>query len=312
MDCARNARIWDDMDKVVNVYWLTYHDNILARHYWDQGLLEDTFKRGKFEHHIGIDGPSSGGIVVINGRTHISDEDIKKINADIAKLGWVLFIDTGDEEALFPWRQVKHPRMKVWVMLPRMNQHDDTSFKLPQGYRPETHQLLKEIGYQAKTQDWFFAGQVNHERRIQCKQELRYLIDSGQCPNGTMVQSNGFGDEKMIYKDYLTMMGKTKIVLCPSGIESPDNFRVYEALEAGCVPIVDQFSTNFKTPGFWKYILGDDIPFPIVDYWDALPKLMPELLRNYPELSVKCFAWWQIKKQQIFDKLIEDIKELSR
>jgi hypothetical protein len=100
--------------------------------------------------------------------------------------------------------------------------------------------------------------------------------------------------------------------MCPSGVESPDNFRLYEALEAGCLPIVDAFSTNNQTPGFWRYLFGDDIPFPIVSYWDELPKLLPELLKDYPRNANRCFSWWQLKKREIKYKLLDDVEELSR
>jgi hypothetical protein len=297
---------------MTNVYWLSYHDDVIERGYWDQGLLEDIFKQGNYNHHRGIDEPSKGGIVIINGRTHTSDEDIEKINKDIAKLKWVLFIVTGDEEALFEWRKIGHKLMRVWIMLPRINQHDDVSFHLPQGYRPETRKLLKEIGRQEKTQDWFFAGQVTHERRFQCRDEITFLQDSSKYPNGTIIQTCAFGQEKMPYKEYLENMAKSKIVLCPSGPETPDSFRLYEALEAGCIPVVDQFASNNKDTGFWKYLFGSDIPFPILDYWDALPTIMPYLLKDYTELSNKCFAWWQQRKMIIKNKLEQDVRELSR
>lgn len=298
------------MDKT-DVVWLSYHKpEVIARGYWDQGLLEDVLRDGEFTHHTDFKNVDGGAVVILNGRTHI--EDAERITADISKLTWVLFIDTGDEEASFPWRHVMHPLMRVWMMLPRMNVHDDVHYKLPNGYRPETRQLLKQIGYQEKTQDWFFAGQVNHERREQCVQELKYLTDSGEVPNGTMIITERFGEEKLEYKDYLAHMAKSKIVLCPSGVESPDNFRLYEALEAGCLPVVDAFSTTNKHPGFWRYLFGNCMPFPIVDYWDALPKLMPELLRGYPENANKAFAWWQNKKREIKLTLLDDIKELSK
>lgn len=307
----------------INVYWLSYHDDILARGYWDNELLEDMFRRGNFIHHelknIGTEMESNdfpeipqgeGGIVIINGRTHT--DDTVAINKDISKLAWCLFIITGDEEAVFPWRNIKHPIMKVWVMLPRMTEHNDASFKLPQGYATGTRELLKDIGYHEKTQDWFFAGQVNHERREQCIQELQYLTDSGQSPNGTYLVGNTFGKEILPRRDYLEHLAKTKIALCPSGIETPDSFRFYEALEAGCLPVVDAFSTNFKTPGFWKYVFGDDIPFPIVTYWDELITLMPTLLKEYPANANKCFAWWQQKKRDLYNRIIDDVKELSK
>ena len=293
------------------VIWPSYHSDAINRHYWDQGLLEDTFKRGDFIHENDFNNiqPDEGAIVVLNGRMHV--DDTGKINEDIAKLRWVLFIITGDEEALFPWREIKHPIMKVWVQLPRMTEHNDASFKLPNGYRPNTRQVIAETGKQKRLQDWFFAGQVNHERREQCLQELVYLTDSGEVPNGIKITTEGFGQEKITYEEYIKQMARSKIVLCPSGIESPDTFRLYEALEAGCLPIVDAFSTNFKTAGFWNYIFGE-VPFPIVDYWDKLPALMPQLLKEYPSNVNKVFAWWQMYKRNLYYRLIDDVQELSK
>lgn len=304
------------MDKI-DVIWKSYHKpEIIDRGYWDNGLLEDLFKQGNFEHHYDFDWVNDsaelpeereGAIVIINGRTHI--EDAEAINTDIAKLRWVLFIDTGDEEALFPWRDVKHSIMKVWIMLPRMNQHDDVSFHLPNGYRPTTHELLKYMGAKDRNLDYFFAGQVNHERRQQCFDVLKQFEPFYKCK---IVGTDGFGKEDVPYDKYLFDMASTKIAPCPSGVESPDNFRLYEALEAGCLPVVDAFSTNFKTSGFWRYLFGDDIPFPIIDYWDAFPKILPGLLKDYPANANRCFAWWQRKKREMKFKLLDDIKELNR
>jgi hypothetical protein len=193
-----------------------------------------------------------------------------------------------------------------------MNVHDDVSFHLPNGYRPTTHEDLKQIGPQGKSVDWFFAGQINHARRDQCAHELRLFIEREIYPNGVLVETDGFGKEVMPYKEYLAQMADSKIVLCPSGIESPDNFRLYEALEAGCLPVVDAFSTNNQSPGFWRYLFGDDIPFPIINYWDALPKIMPDLLAGWPENTNKVFAWWQLKKREMKYKLLDDVKELSK
>ena len=290
-----------------DVVWLSYHKDVLARGYWDQGLLEDIFKQGNFKHHTSTKGIKGGAVVVINGRTHVDDTD--KINKDIEHLDWVLFIETGDEEALFPWREVKHPLMKVYIQLPRMNQHDDVEFHLPNGYRPNTMDLLKDIGQQERIFDYSFAGQVNHERRQQCVDVLNQFKP---LYNSNVVATDTFGKEAVPYPEYLRYLAQTKIAPCPSGIESPDNFRLYEALEAGCLPMVDAFSTNFKTTGFWRYLFGDDIPFPIIDYWDALPELLPELLKDYPANANRCFAWWQQYKRKMKYKLFDDIKELSR
>lgn len=305
------------MDKT-NVIWLSYHrPSILARGYWDQALLEDIFKQGDYEHFENVQqkgktadekayhpAEGEGAIVIINGRTHI--EDTEKINADIAKLAWCLFIITGDEEAQFPWREVKHPRMKVWVMLPRVNQHDDTAFKLCNGYRTKTREILASLGPGPRNKDFFFAGQVTHQRRRDC------ITAAEKLDGGTIITTQGFGEEKIDQENYLGIMSQSKVALCPSGPESPDSFRVYEALESGCIPIVDAYATNNRSFGFWRYLFGADLPFPVILQWEDLPNLLPELLRGYPHNANRIFAWWQQHKRMLKYRLIDDVKELSK
>jgi len=298
----------------VNVVWKTYNPSTtIARGYWDQGILEDILKDDQFVHHENFDFVkhpySEGAIVIINGRTHT--KDIPKINGDINKLRWVLFIETGDEEASFEWRNVKHPIMRVWIQLPRMNLHNDVSFHLPNGYRAGTLDVLKDIGIRERIYDVTFIGQVNHDRREQCVEALKALPVDDYAHN-FLVETSRFGEEKLDQQAYMTTLAQSKIVLCPSGVESPDTFRLYEALEAGCVPIVDAFATRNQDWGFWNYLFKGDYPFPVISYWDKLPDLLPELLKNYPENANKCFSWWQNKKREIKYKLIDDVKELSK
>lgn len=304
----------------VDVVWLSFHKpEILARGYWDQAILEEMFADGDYEHHDSTDGLEGGAIVIINGRTHTKKEDTDAINDAIKSLSWCLFIDTGDEEAIFPWRDVKHPHMRVWIMLPRVNQHDDTSYKLVNGYRPDTRRILREIGQQDRTLDWFFAGQVTHERRQDCAASLVMMMNKSNAttlkasePSYRFVETRTFGEEKIDYTQYITYMAQAKFAPCPSGPETPDSFRVYEALESGAVPIVDAYSTNHRHPGFWSYVLGDDIPFPVITEWDKLPDLMPHLLRDYPRIANQTFAWWLQFKRSMKYKLEEDTRELSR
>ena len=295
------------------VIWKSYHEpDAISRGYWDQALLEEMLSGVEFEHQTDFSNlkKKDGAVVVINGRMHTSSEDRTKINNDIEKLRWVFFIVTGDEEAQFPWRDIKHKLMKIWVQLPRLAQHDDAHGYFPNGYRPTTRALLKEIGQQERDLDWSFIGQVNHERRERCYDVLHQF--QAVYPKTVVQTTKEFGKELVPYPEYLKIMAKSKIVLCPSGVESPDSFRLYEALEAGCIPVVDAFSANFKTSGFWPYLLGKDIPFPIVKYWDELPQVLPVLLRDYRIHSNRIFAWWQLKKFKVKRKLIKEIKGLSR
>jgi hypothetical protein len=296
-------------DQPINVIWKSYHEpDIIARGYWDQGILEDMFNRGNYTHYTGFEDvpANTGAVVVINARTHL--EDIPQINADINNLKWCILILTGDEEGQFAWQQISHPMLRVWVQLPRMNVHNDVSQKLPNGARPGTREKLKEIGPQIRDLDFMFVGQVNHERREQC---VEAATDMSNIFNGVVMTGDTFGKEIVNQDEYCRLLAHTKIALCPSGIETPDTFRLYEALEAGCLPIVDAFASRNQDWGFWNYLFDGDLPFPIIPYWSDLPALLPQLLRDYPHNASKASAWWQSIKRKIHLKLLADIKELN-
>lgn len=288
---------------MADVVWVSYHEDkgIDHRGYYDHAFLEEMFK--DYEHHLDFKGMERGGIVVVPARVHVMDTT--QLNKDLSDMDWCLVILTGDEEGSFPWRELAHKRMKVWVMHPRIGMHDE-AFKLPNGYRPTTRPLLKEMGFQERTQDWFFAGQINHARREECVTALREMT------GGTLIETDGFAKEVMPYPEYIANLAKTKIAPCPSGIETPDSFRLYEALEAGCLPIVDSHATNTPERGYWTYLFSGEVPFPIVEDWSVLPQLIPELLKDYPHNANKAFAWWMQEKRKIRNRLQEDLYELQR
>lgn len=256
-----------------------------ARGYWDHGMIDELLEDEEVANGIH---DMTDGFVVIPARHQ--GEYIKEINQILKELNKCVVVLTGDEESVFPWRKLKHPNMKVAVMHPRVGMHDE-ALKLPNGYRPETRDILRELGRQEKVYDWSFAGQITHDRRTECANILRDM------PNGQLTESAGFG-QGLEYREYLKIMSQSKVVACPSGPETPDSFRVYEALEAGCIPVVDSYSPNNPTAGFWSYLLGD-IPFPIIDKWSSFPALLEELLKDWPLNANKVVSWWLMKKREL-------------
>jgi hypothetical protein len=296
------------VDHDISVVWRSYHEpDIIPRGYWDQALLEEFFASPRFHHQTNFDGlDGSGAVVVLNGRTHTADT--LQFNDELSQLTWCLVLITGDEEGTFPWREVHHPLMRMWVMSPRRGVHDDLSGRLlPNGYRPQTRELLSAIGQQEKSLDFFYAGQANHDRRTECMNALAGL------PNGYVVETEHFGQEKLNYPAYLTAMAQAKVVPCPSGNYCPDTFRVWEALEAGCIPVVDAFSTVYREPGFWDDLLAlEGEPFPVVQNWSEFPALLDELTADWVYRSNRVFAWWLDYKNRLRRWIERDVNELWR
>lgn len=294
-----------------HISWISYHDEALSRGYWDQGLLEEIFNAGDYVDHTNFEwlndyNPGEvGSIIVINGRMHFEEEDVTRLNNDLSLLKWVILIVTGDEESVFDQALVKHPLMKYWIQLPRMNKHNDV-FRIPNGYRPTTREELKDVEPGTKRSiDWMFAGQVTHTRR----EEMASVVKTPEMEvmNNRFFTSLEFGREVLPYHDYMLALSETKFALCPSGPESPDSFRVWEALEAGAIPIVDAWSTNNTDDGFWPYLLGEMMPIPVVRYWTDLPELVEVLRRDYPRNANRIFAWWQLLKRNIRVELEDSV-----
>lgn len=293
---------------MIPVLWLSLHEDAPARGNWDQAMLEALFSDQLypvpgFDFHSTttvLDLPDcvGGAIIVVSGFSHA--EDVERINDIIGRLDWVLLVVTSDEEGLFPIDELQHPNMKLWLQYPRPERTypTDTTF-IPCGWPPGTKETLWAFRERdVRSRDWFFAGQVTHERRRECMAHMTGI------PNGLALPTDGFG-KGMPRAEYLSYMRDAKIVPCPSGPHSPDTFRLYEALEAGCIPIVDTWpGGGFHPP--------TGLPAPVIfNTWGAAPALVDDYLTWYPRSSVECFEWWQATKRRWARLLATELIELG-
>lgn len=308
----------------VPVVWVSYRQPaIISRGYWDQGLLERILDRRAwrpvgaldFSHHDGFEqlpADVDGAVVVVPAQHHNLPEEVERLNKDLARLPWVLLVLTGDECSLFPWRRLQHPNLRLWLMTPRPQLHDGMDVGTPvtflgEGYHPEVPDLLANFGVQAAERplDWFFAGQVTHERRRSLSAALRRL--DGRW-TGDLMETPGF-TKGLPRDEYLRRMASAKVAPCPSGPGTPDSFRLYEALEAGGLPLADA-TTPEGWGGFWSFVYGD-VPFPVVQDWADLPTIMEEALAGWPANANRASAWWQGEKRRLAYRLDDDVRDLA-
>lgn len=287
---------------MIPVRWVDYPapGKDIVRGYWDQGLLEDYFAgrlhraRYTFDHRLGFDDRYDGAVVVCPGRFH--HDQVDRLNSDLAELPWVLLLVVSDEERLFPLDQVRHHNIRTWVMTPRPGDPGD---RFLGEYLPPHAAGLIHPHDGSKTADWFVSCQVNHDRR---RRMARALAGRPEC-----VTSDRFAGG-LDPADYYARLAEAKIAPAPAGPATPDSFRAYEALEAGCVPIVDATCPAYGTVGYWD-LLG--APLPTLDHWDRIDAAIAEQLALWPDNANRCFAWWQQHKRQVARRLDADIRDLS-
>ena len=151
-----------------------------------------------------------------------------------------------------------------------------------------------------KVDDWFFSGQITHSRREECVKELRDM------KKGNLIETEGF-TQGIPQEDYFNHMSQAKIAPCPSGPITVDSFRLFEALELGCIPIADTQTPNEDWAGFWEWLFEEPVPFTTIKDWTSLPGYVKDLKRTYPTANNRVQAWWMRYKRKLRKQLYDDL-----
>jgi len=272
--------------------WLSMSPDIPEKNYWDQTLIADILKDIRFTPWT----DEKGSVVILPGAYQA--EYIQEINTELNKLEWAVLLITSDEESKFPVEEIKHPNIRIYVQYPKRGRHD-TYEKLPIGYTATTRQYLEFVD---KDLDFFFSGQVTNKRREACVKQLEGM------PNGLLNKTAGFS-QGLETSEYMGYMNRAKTAPAPAGPVSADSFRMYEAMEAGAIPIGDNIS-DAGDKDFWNYLLGA-VPFPELNEYKNLRLYISWNVELYPFQNNRVQAWWIKYKRDLKEKIINHVSELS-
>lgn len=267
------------------------------------GLLNEMFDEYDCEHisgHVGLENKTDFAVVVLHGG-HLRHQ-VEEINQSIANLQAVICIGMGDEEADFKYDQLRHRNMKLWQQspIPRISKADRF---IPVGYPCDAMELIPQ--HPIKDKDWVFAGQVTNRTREDCVSALQNV------PNGRLEPTKQFYSG-LEHKEYFELLASARIAPCPSGPVCPDTFRLYEALQCNCVPLVEEkpgWKTN-EYVDFWNTLFGEH-PFVLIQHWNEAPDKIRMILDQYPEYQSRCTQWWENYKTKYFSWLGQDLKSLG-
>jgi hypothetical protein len=123
---------------------------------------------------------------------------------------------------------------------------------------------------------WSFYGTGWRSREA----EMKALCDSNLI--GSYKFYSDWNDPTNLSKlEYTNILLNTVFVPCPDGM-NPETFRFYEALEAGCIPMVIHTSSNDT----WFRWISSYIPLLDIKSWDEAVKNMIMLLSNEERLTI--------------------------
>jgi hypothetical protein len=146
---------------------------------------------------------------------------------------------------------------------------------------------------------WSFVGDPHKTTRALMRRHMRTV------PGGFEHLISGWdSSDSLSTDDYRRVLDQSVFAPCPAGTVNLDCYRVYEALEAGCIPIV------MRRPGydyFDRLLPGH--PMPVVQDWAMAPGLVTSLIDGggCEALRQACQSWWTGYKSQLIAQISVDL-----
>ena len=261
---------------------------------WDYGLLKEIFDKNNIEQIRVTEIPFQERSFVIIPGAYCSGKE-KKINNELSKIDRVVLFITGDECALFDVDKIKHKNISIWIQTPHPKHENYNRFFL--GAASHIKNNIPE--YTNKDIDVFFAGQITHQRRKELAKVMPAMKNALYCPTEGFAQ----GDPP---SKYYKNMAASKVVPAPSGAAVIDNFRFFEALEMLALPVGDLKDASGRDTRYYEYVYGKNIPVPLTNDWKQLPKIMEEIMNDYPANMHRAVCWWLKYKRDFANKIMSD------
>jgi hypothetical protein len=123
---------------------------------------------------------------------------------------------------------------------------------------------------------WAFVGQLKSDRAkmVKCLGSIE--------PNFQHYTSEWMARDNLNIEEVCSIYSQTIFVPCPMGNRYPDSFRIMEALENNCIPVI----VNFYGYDILKYTFGDH-PFVTGSNWRDCAQKISKLIESEGELMRK-------------------------
>jgi hypothetical protein len=287
------------------VIWLA-KEGVCTRCRWDEMFVEDLLDGAQkqpatlpreWAEWFGTS--ASGGplaVFVLPGGNHIGD--VAWVNEQLQPWDEVILFITSDEGSHFPIHELDHPNLKLWIMTPR-----------PEIQYPVGTQFIGEGSGRAWRHAWkapkvhraMLAAQKTPERRADAFANTARV-------RGAFVKTTAGFMKGMEREDYLDAMGQSWWAPAPTGAETQDSFRFYEALELGTIPVPDALRDDGGGDGYWRMVAPGFPIAPIKD-WRRLPSQLDSAEQFLPvaEIELMTHEWWHLRRREMARTLASQV-----
>ena len=157
---------------------------------------------------------------------------------------------------------------------------------------------------------WSFAGNIEKSSRPAMLRTLAAIagghVHGSDSSGPWLLKGVANPTQPLAIADYAELMSETVFAPCPAGWQNLDSFRVCEALEAGCIPIVERRASY----DYFRHLFGEH-PMIAVSDWTEAPAAIAELQADPNTLEQRrlaCETWWQQHKRTTAQRVQDAIR----
>ena len=271
-----------------DIFWGQYHKK--NSNLWIKSILKKVdFKIIKDIHEI----KSQDKLIIIDSYIHKKIQFYSKIKLACDK---IFLFHLGDEIFHEPKmiKEIYSNCQFVWrTFCSNLYFNEKNVNCIPVGYKSGIN--LKNISV-TKDLRWAFIGTPHKSSRHDL------LFNLSEIKPNFVYKTGKFGDQNSLNSDQINeIFFKTDFIPCPNGFFHPETYRVYEALESGCIPIVED-SYNYYERLFPKN------PFIKINKWSEAKTIIKQWnKKNIEKKKNECIKWWNDYKSILKNSIKQKI-----
>jgi hypothetical protein len=232
---------------------------------------------------------------------------IDKLNTFAAANQTAVLLHLSDENLNDPVEIYDHPAVKLVIRnyirkdIPSSNK----VITIPLGYVKSRSLKGKFKKLAERTLSWSFAGSVDKPTRIEMLQTLS-TID----PNSMKLLPTWKQPQPEEADEYMKILGDSKFIPCPMG-QNYETYRLYEALEAGCIPICIGDENNRHE--CYNKLIGDSAIL-ISQDWTSVKSMIQQICNNPDALNQiqdNLTNYWTTHKINITAHILAALEKIS-
>ena len=270
-----NPKDKEDRDLI----WGEYHRDYSSKWIYEiLGKIE--FKSIKNEEEL----DNNDALIIVDSSVEKKTEFYTKLKLLCSK---IFLIHLGDETGMNDLNSIYNNCNHVWRTFCSGRYFNNKKVDcFPIGYKSGVE---KNSNSNERKYKWAFIGTPHKSSR----HDLLFQLSNIQ-PSFSY-KTEKFNKKILNVKEMIGILSQTEFIPCPNGFVHPETYRVYEALECGCIPIVENA---------YKYYdrLFPNNPFIKIDKWKEAKEIIDSWTKNQIDKKrEECKLWWF--------KYKEDIKE---